>query len=72
MKRKASKRPSLNSKLRYDEHGNLIVGTFSTQERMLFNAYSCGSGYYEDKSTRNRKGKAAQKERNKLRQGIWE
>lgn len=67
-----SRKPSINSKLRYDEHGNIIVGSFSNQEKLCYNGYICRSGYYDDKSVRNRKGKAAQKERNKLKQGIWE
>lgn len=70
--KKSGTKPSLNSKLKYDEHGNIIVGSFSTQKPLYYNAFSCGSGYYKDKSERNRKGKAAQQLRNKLKNGCWD
>lgn len=72
MKKNRNAKPSLNSSLKYDEHGNIIVGTFSTEEPVYYNAYSCGTGYYADKTAHNRKSKAAQKERNKLKQGCWD
>lgn len=63
---------SLNKKLQYDEHGNIIVGTFKENNIMpKYNPYSCGVGVFKDKSSRNRKGKAAQQERNRLRKGEW-
>jgi hypothetical protein len=69
---KNTKRPSVNKKLQYDEHGNIIVGTFKNESSVYFNAYSCRSGAFDDKTVRNRKSKAAQKERNKLKSGNWE
>lgn len=67
-----SNSPSLGRKLQYDEHGNIIVGTFTESNKMWFNPYSCRTGAFDDKSTRNRKSKASQKERNKLKRGEWE
>lgn len=64
---------SLNRKLQYDEHGNIIVGSF--KENIVspkYNAYSCGVGVFKDKSERNRKSKASQKFRNNLRKGNWD
>lgn len=69
---KKKKSPSLNKKLQYDEHGNIIVGTFKNQEKMYFDLSVCRCGAFDDKRPSNRKGKAAQKERNKLRKGEWD
>lgn len=71
-KKKKRSSPSLNKKLQYDEHGNIVVGTFKESNKMWFNPYSCGTGVFEDKTTRNRKSKASQKERNKLKRGEWD